>query len=648
MAESEFNEQFFSQFLDDYFAEADEHLRSVRRHLLEFEDSLNAGEAIDERTLNELFRSFHTLKGISAMANVSVAETLAHYMESYLRILRDGHSAFSIEGLSALIDSTKKLEEIVMAKRDDREMPAIDVELEKVKALTSLIDSTPPTPVEPKPVERSKEPQGTGQRYKFVFSPTPELAARDINVNAVRSKLETLGTIEDSKPVVKEAGKIAFEFVVLTALSELDIEDWEADGISYELVPTADKVSPEGDGSQSSRPGLFGQSNIVRVDLSRLDELMLLVGELVISRAKLDERVQKVAPFLPTDEERDLQEINQMIEKQLRDLRDGVMRVRMVPIGEVFERMQFVARDLARESGKLVKLEITGENTEIDKLLVERMLDPLLHLVRNAISHGIELPSVREAAGKPRVGVVRLCAIAEGESVIIEISDDGNGIDREEVAEKARRRGIPVPESLDSANVLDILCTPGFSTRDSADRASGRGVGMDVVKRVTDELGGVIMLETDSGEGTSFTIRLPLTLAIANALIVSVDGERYAVPQTNVREVLAVEAGSVTRFENNEIIEYHGEPLPLIRLARIFDAEEKEADSFHAFVVDNGRHPVGIAVDRVLGQREIVIRSITDPLGRVAGISGATELGDGRAVLILDVGDIARSMRKQI
>jgi two-component system chemotaxis sensor kinase CheA len=647
MAESEFNEEFFNQFLDDYFAEADEHLRSVRRHLLEFEDSLNAGEAIDERTVNELFRSFHTLKGISAMANVSAAETLAHYMESYLRILRDGHSAFSVEGLDALIDSTKKLEEIVTAKRDEREMPGIETEIEKVKALTSLIDSPPLTPTE-QPVERAKEPQGTGQRYKFVFSPTPELAGRDINVNAVRSKLESLGTIEDSRPVVKEAGKIAFEFVVVSGLTELDIEDWAADGISYELLPDADKAPAEMDASQSSRSGLFGQSNVVRVDLARLDELMLLVGELVVSRAKLDERVQRVVPFLPTDEERDLQEINQTIEKQLRDLRDGVMRVRMVPIGEVFERMQFVARDLARETGKLVKLEITGENTEIDKLLVERMLDPLLHLVRNAISHGIEVPSVREAAGKPRVGVVRLCAIAEGESVIIEISDDGNGIDREEVAEKARRRGIAVPESLDSTTILDILCTPGFSTRASADRASGRGVGMDVVKRVTDELGGVIMLETDSGEGTSFTIRLPLTLAIANALIVSVDGERYAVPQTNVREVLAVESDSVTRFENNEIIQYHGEPLPLIRLSRVFDVAEKQTDSFHAFVVDNGRNSVGIAVDRVIGQREIVIRSITDPLGRVAGISGATELGDGRAVLILDVADITRSMRKQI
>jgi two-component system chemotaxis sensor kinase CheA len=274
------------------------------------------------------------------------------------------------------------------------------------------------------------------------------------------------------------------------------------------------------------------------------------------------------------------------------------------------------------------------------------MLDPLLHLVRNAISHGLESPVERESAGKPRVGVVRLNAFAEGESVIIEISDDGKGIDTAEIVEKANRRGIETPEIPEDTVLLDILCTPGFSTKAEADKTSGRGVGMDIVRRATDDLGGTIVMETEALKGTSFRIQLPLTLAIASALIVSVDGERFAVPQSNVREVLAVETGSVTRFENNEIIEYHGEPLPLIRLARVFNLPERpDHESFHAFVIENGKHPVGIVVDRVIGQREIVIRSINDPLGRVTGISGATELGDGRAVLILDVADIARSVR---
>jgi two-component system chemotaxis sensor kinase CheA len=643
MAESEFNEQFFSQFLDDYFAEADEHLRSARRHLLEFEDSLAAGQPIHERTVNELFRSFHTLKGISAMANVSAAETLAHYMESYLRMLRDGQIAFSSDGLNILIDSTRKLEEIVRARQDEGEIPPIDQDVDRLRELTEQNDASE-LPADA-PADRGGQSPTPASQYRFTFAPTPELAARDVNVNVVRTKLESLGVIEESKPVVKDGGKIVFEFIVSTNLTEIDIEDWAADGITHERLNALETQKQVGNGSTASRAGLFGQSNIVRVDLARLDELMLLVGDLVISRATLDERIKKAAPLLPADSERDLHEINQTIEKQLRDLRDSVMRVRMVPIGEVFERMQFVARDLARESGKLVKLEIAGENTEIDKLLVERMLDPLLHLVRNAVSHGIESPTEREAAGKPRAGVVRLRAVAEGESAVIEISDDGRGIDIDEIAEKARRRGIDTTDELDSSSLLEILCTPGFSTKAEADRASGRGVGMDVVIRVIDDLGGTIALDTKTSEGTSFTIRLPLTLAIANALIVSVDGERFAVPQSNVREVLRVETESVTSFENNEVIDYRGEPLPLIRLARVFSLKESERDPFHAFVVENGRHPIGIAVDRVIGQREIVIRSIKDPLGKVAGISGATELGDGRAVLILDVADIARSLR---
>jgi two-component system chemotaxis sensor kinase CheA len=581
------------------------------------------------------------------MANVSAAETLAHFMESYLRMLRDGQTELSADGLNILIDSTRKLEEIVRARQDDSEIPEIDRDVERLKQFIEAAEGGEILTSEP--AERPEQFQVTASRYRFTFAPTPELAARDINVSVVRSKLESLGAIEDSKPVVKDGGKIVFEFVVSTTLTEIDIEDWAADGISYEQLRNSEAPAGAADGdadvSQVARAGLFGQSKVVRVDLARLDELMLLVGELVISRAKLAERVKMATPLLPADHERGLQEINQTIEKQLRDLRDSVMRVRMVPIGEVFERMQFVARDLARESGKLVKLEITGENTEIDKLLVERMLDPLLHLVRNAISHGIESPSERESAGKPRTGVVRLRALAEGESAVIEISDDGRGIDSTDIAEKARRRGIHIADDLDSASLLDILCMPGFSTKVEADKASGRGVGMDVVGKVIDELGGTIVLETEASKGTSFTIRLPLTLAIANALIVSVDGERFAVPQSNVREVISIGAESVTRFENNEIIEYRGEPLPLIRLARVFRLKESEDDPFDAFVVENGKHPVGIAVDRVLGQREIVIRSISDPLGRVSGISGATELGDGRAVLILDVADIARSLR---
>jgi two-component system chemotaxis sensor kinase CheA len=652
MPESEFNEQFFEQFLDDYYAESDEHLRSVRRNLHALEDSLDADRAIEKPVLNELFRSFHTLKGISAMANVAAAETLAHYMESYLRLLRDGQTAFTEEGLNALIESTRKLEEIVAARRTGSEIPSIESEIKLLESFTNEKTSNERSlPAEIEPTENQKL-SVDNSLYLFTFVSAPELAERNVNVNSVRERLQKIGTIQKSIPAVKEGGKIAFEFTVETGAGEDTFEDWYADGISFVKI---ENVSPENETnretqvSESQKSGLFGQTNVVRVDLSRLDELMLMVGELVISRAKLTEQIKQLENKLPGNEWRSLQEINHAIERQLRNLRDGVMRVRMIPIGEIFERMKFAVRDLSRETGKRVQIEITGENTEIDKLLVERMLDPLLHLVRNAVSHGIEDAETRRNQGKPADGKIRLHAATVGETVEIEISDDGGGIDRAAVARRARERGLLNDgENLDEAALMEVLCLPGFSTREEADKTSGRGVGMDVVCRTVGELGGDIKLESEAGKGTKFRIQLPLTLAIADALIVTVDGERFAVPQSAVREVMAIEPERVKQFENNEVIEYRGAALPIIRLAKLFALKEKTGGAFHAFVVGEGKQAVAVAVDRILGQSEIVIRAINDPLAQAPGISGATELGDGRAVLILDVAAITRRLKQKL
>ncbi|MGC2237188.1 MAG: chemotaxis protein CheA [Pyrinomonadaceae bacterium] len=652
MPESEFNAQFFEQFLDDYYAESDEHLRSIRRNLLALEDALAAGRTIEKNILNELFRSFHTIKGISAMANVAAAETLAHYMESYLRLLRDGQADCTEEGVNALIESTKKLEEIVNARRANGEIPPIGAEINLLESFTPDAETSEGSqPPESKPVQNQKASTQTS-KYLFTFASAPEFAERGINVNSVRERLQSIGAIQKSTPAVREGGKIAFEFVVETGADESVFQDWKADGISFGKIESAAQETEfkiETQASESQKSGLFGQSNVVRVDLSRLDELMLMVGELVISRARLAEQIKHIENKLPSGEWRSLQEINHAIERQLRSLRDGVMRVRMIPIGEIFERMQFAVRDSARETGKKIQLEITGENTEIDKLLVERMLNPLLHLVRNAVSHGIEETEAREAKGKPPEGKIRLHAATVGEMIEIEISDDGRGIDRKEVAKRARKRGLlNTNEDLDEATLLEILCAPGFSTREEADKTSGRGVGMDVVGRTVEELGGVIKLETETDKGTKFRIQLPLTLAIADAFIVVVDRERFAVPQSNVREVIEIEPGAVRKFENNEVIEYRGAALPIVRLARLFALEEKACGAFHAFVVGEGKQAVGIAVDKIIGQSEIVIRAINDPLAQVAGISGATELGDGRVVLILDVAAITRRLKQKV
>jgi two-component system chemotaxis sensor kinase CheA len=374
---------------------------------------------------------------------------------------------------------------------------------------------------------------------------------------------------------------------------------------------------------------------------------MRMIGEMVTSRARLEVQIKDAKRSLPAAEWRGLWETTQTMTRQLKDLREGVMHVRMVQIGEVFERMQFVVRDLARESGKRIVLDVVGRDTEIDKFLVERMMDPLLHLVRNAVSHGLERPAEREAQGKPAEGRLTLRASTAGETVVIEIADDGRGVDVEAVSERARARNLRDSDaSLDNAALLDLLCMPGFSTRMEADRESGRGVGMDVVKKTVEALSGSLTLLTDAGRGTTFRIELPLTMAIADALIVTAAGETYAVPQMNVREVLEVEPSSVRALERNEIIAYREGVLPLMHLSKVFNLSNPapaRRGNFHVFVTGSGANALGIAVDRVIGHREIVVRGIGDHLVQVPGIAGATDLGDDRVVLILDVPALRRA-----
>lgn len=626
--------KFFDQFLDDYFAECDEHLISIRRSLVILEDAVDSG-AVDRTLLDNLFRSFHTLKGISGMVGLSPAEQLAHELESYLRGLREGTMLLSQPGFETLVAGVSSLEGVINARRNDHEIPAIDAISSRVKAASeSSINE-----VEKTTVSQTSEIATTNsiiKRWQLEFSPTAELAERGVNVNSVRSRLQELGELLQAKPVVKGAGEIAFEFVLATSADQVTLDDLKADGLTFEALPDEAVQKPK----ESQSVPTIAPASVVRVDLDRLDELMRIIGELVISRTRLEDQLKELKQVAPSAVWRSLQETTLSISRQLRDLRESVIRVRMVQIGEIFERMTFVVRDLARESGKKILVQLSGGETEIDKFLVERMTDPLMHLVRNAVSHGLETVAQREAQGKRSEGLLTLSATTAGERIIIKIADDGRGIDRKLVAAKAKG----MREEIDDATLLELISSPGFSTRDEADRESGRGVGMDVVKKALEELGGRMSLTTKLGEGTTFKIELPLTLAIAEALIVSVNGQRFAVPQSAVREVLEVESASTKVLENNEIMSYRGKVLPLLRLAHLFEMNTPRRESFHVLVIGEDANAVGLAVDRILGQREIVVRAIKDPLAQTNGIAGATELGDQRVVLILDVG----ALRKRV
>lgn len=616
--------EFFDQFLDDYYAECDEHLISIRRSLVTLEDEVDDG-TVDRTLLDNLFRSFHTLKGISGMVGLSAAEQLAHHLESYLRELREGTVLLSDSGFQALVAGVSLLENVINARRNDQTIPSIDETVERLQAVSS--ESVPSK------IETTTEQSAvTTTRWLVEFIPTAEHAERGVNVNSVRTRLQEIGQLIQAKPVVKGAGEIAFEFIIAT---DADKSALEADGLTFKPAPV--ESAPRAKDSQPV--ATIAPASVVRVDLDRLDELMRIIGELVISRTRLEDQLTELKRVTPPALWRSVQETSLSMGRQLRDLRESVMRVRMVQIGEIFERMTFVVRDLARESGKKIIVQLSGGKTEIDKFLVERMMDPFMHLVRNAVSHGLETVPEREAQGKRSEGLLTLSATTAGEMIVIKIADDGRGIDRRLVLDRAKARGLSQSNAdIDDAALLDLIATPGFSTRDAADRESGRGVGMDVVKKATEELGGRIALATKLGEGTTFTIELPLTLAIAEALIVSVNGQRFAVPQSAVREVLEVESASTRVLENNEIISYRGKVLPLLRLARVFEMNYQRDEKFHVLVIGEDANAVGLAVDRIIGQREIVVRAIKDPLAQSKGIAGATELGDQRVVLILDIG----------
>jgi two-component system chemotaxis sensor kinase CheA len=624
---------FLESFLDDYFAECDEHLATVRRSLLALEGSVGKPRP-DAAVTEELFRAFHSIKGIAGMVEHRESEQIAHEMETYLRAVREGDARLTTNGIEVLIAGTRALEHTIAARRTGDRAHDISQTVADLRALVSE-----PTP---------REDTTAHPTWECIFTPAAALLAKGINVDVVRARLREAGEIVSATPLVTEGGAVAFRFLLAGTVEPATLDAWAADGmICTRYQPADDDVATTGTGANApERPAAtLSSGHYVRVDLTRLDELMRMIGDLVILRVRLADSIQRVESHVPATEWRVIQEHTAGIERQLRELREGVMRVRLVPVGEIFRRMPFVVRDLARDTGRRARVVLSGKDTEVDKFLVERMMDPVLHLVRNAVSHGIETVDDRIAAGKPPEGTVSLSASAAGELVTLEIADDGRGVDAERVLARAAQLGLPAPAHADDAALLDLISSPGFSTREASDRAAGRGFGMAVVRTTVQELGGVMRMTSAPGQGTRFSIDLPLTLAITDALVARVGSEMFAVPQSTVREVVEIEAAVLRGVEGGEVAPYRGSALPVVRLSSILGLPRQQGPRFHAFVVGTGAASVGLLADRVIGHREIVVRAIADPLIRVDGVSGATDLGDGRAVLILDTSAIARRVR---
>jgi two-component system chemotaxis sensor kinase CheA len=633
----------FDEFVEDYYAECDEHLSAIRRLLLGVE--ARPAPAFESSEVGELARRLHTLKGLSGMVGLAPAEELAHTLEDVLRGSVPTDAPVRKDVLDCLFAGIGLLDRSIQSKRGWHPVPDHREFVTRAREFMSSRDGADGAAVaiQTLPAPASSVSSVGPNFYRFEFTPSPAYAARGVGVELVRQRLRDLGEIVRTTPRAVPGGAVTFEFVVRLSPGVRPPPEWSADGIAWEITEV--EAAPVARAESASRDDRVAPAaNVVRVELARVDDLMRMIGEIVVLRSRLDEALRRGNGSVVLE---DLRETNVALERQLRSLREGVMRIRLVPIGEVFDRMRFTMRDVIRESGKAVRLEFSGSDAQIDKVIVDRMLEPLLHLVRNAAIHGIEDRADRLANGKPPEGTIALRARAAGDRIVLEAEDDGAGIDVRRVGGRAVSLGLLRGDhALSDDELLDVICSPGFSTRETADRGAGRGVGMAVVRGTIRALGGELSMSTVPGQGTRFTIELPLTLMIADALLVTVGDQTMAVPQLSLREILRLDATSITALQGNQVISYRGSVLPLLTLHRLFELAPPDDARPHVLVVGSDTQLVGLVVDGLVGLREIVVHPVSDPLVAVPGIAGATELADGRISLIIDVAALIRRARE--
>ena len=675
-----------TQYLDLFLQEADEQLDILEQETLKLER-----DPTQDR-LSIIFRAAHTLKGSSRAMGFLNFANLTHEMENLLDQLRSGQLAVSTEIANTLLSCLDKLTEIKViigeGKGDTIDCCDLIKELQGfmgkevvLSVVSGNVDSTLP-PLSSETIEALAVASNEQPVYCATFRLREDCVMKFVRafmaISIVQDGGELLASIPNTELLEEEQFESEFalyfhhsnslallktamdgvgetEWVRVEAwihqdtLAKSPSEDTTSAPVKSEIQTTAKPPSSE---SASTRKIETGQT--VRVDVARLDELMNLVGELVIDRT----RVSQIGTILASKYEYDenieaLGETVGHITRITADLQDQIMKARMLPIETVFNRFPRMVRDLAQKIGKEIKLELVGGETELDRSVIEVIGDPLLHILRNSIDHGIELPDQRVAAGKEPSGRVVVSARHQENHIVIEIEDDGKGIDIERVREKAVQSGFVSREAADrltEKECLQFIFTSGLSTATEVSEVSGRGVGMDIVRSNIQKLGGIIDLDTVPGKGTKFSLRLPLTLAIIRGLLVKVSGVVYVVPLGSVIETLNVTDEQIQRVHNQEVIVIRGMTTPLVRLRKVFTTRnftsDVEGDTHYVVIVGLADQRVGLIVDNLIGEQEVVIKSLSRFCGDVAGISGATILGNGNVALIVDVNGIFGTERR--
>jgi two-component system chemotaxis sensor kinase CheA len=655
--------------IKDFLAEAEDILETANNTLLSLETGQASGR-IDPDLVNALFRAIHSFKGLAGMFGLKEPSELSHKLEFLLDELRLGKVGLGRKVLDVVSETVAQLGRLV-------QQAGTDHPFEDIAGALAGIDGI----LKAKPSAESGRPLGEQigldqgilqvlteyeehrlkecireRKNLFMLKAQFEFANFETAIKDLNATLKKHGEIICTLPTAGGGSGIGFSIVVGTTedagslTSAISLPDVGIEKIAYIEERRAEERRSEERRTEEPRPGvdtagLKSVSNTVRVNIYKLDSLMNVVGEMHLVKniiGRITKELRTMQGF--TGISADLYKAQRGLERKLNELQEGILEVRMVPIGQIFTRLAQVVRKYARDAVKEIDLQLQGEETELDKIMIEDLADPLMHLIRNAIDHGIEAPDVRRQLGKPEQGIVHLTAFPRGNHVVITIKDDGAGMDPSKILNAAVEKGVLSPDhgldiERDRKEILELIFLPGFTTNKAVTEMSGRGVGMDVVKRNVSKLSGMIDIQTELGAGSTFALTLPITLAIIKALVIESGGQVFAIPLSSVLEILQATNGQVETIEGREVMAVRDDTIPLLRLTRAFNlSAEHESDAFYVILVGIAERRLGIIVDSLKDQQEIVIKPLGKRFSETPGIAGATELGDRRGVvLVLDV-----------
>ncbi len=624
------------EILEDFLIEAFELIEQLDQDLVELENNPE-----DLELLNSIFRVAHTIKGSSSFLNLDTLTELTHHMEDVLNKARKGELSITPLVMDTVLESIDMMKALLYSVRDMGSDENDEIDIKPVCKRLDAISKGEEVEIESSEASQEEEQEVSNEQEaetpKESEEPEVEPDYSDMSDEEVEAEIERL--LQEKREEKKKKKK--------EKKPEAKSEPKKEDKKEPEKKPSSPK--PQKAKKQSSAAPVKKSSGstleqTIRVEVKRLDHLMNLIGELVLGKNRLLKIYDDVEERY--EGEKFLEELNQVVSSVsivTTDLQIAVMKTRMLPIAKVFNKFPRMVRDLSRELGKQIELKISGEETELDKSIIEEIGDPLVHIIRNSCDHGIEDAETRLAMGKPEHGTIELKAYNEGNSIVIEVVDDGKGLDPDMLIQKSLEKGIITEREADNLSdkeAFALIFKPGFSTAASVTNVSGRGVGMDVVKTNIEKLNGIIDIDSEKGKGTVIKLKIPLTLAIIQALLVGAQEEYFAIPLSSVLETVRVPAEEIYSIEGKDVLRLREEILPLVRLSDVFGIEEvfDSGENLYIVVIALAESKLGVVVDTLVGQEEIVIKSLGDYLQGIKGIAGATIRGDGRVTLIVDVG----------